>query len=359
MKLAPLKLATVLGGYAILAACAGKTVDTTPTNPTAVVEAKFTVNGRFVPDFSGVQTVYTRDDMRSIKQKTEFDSFVMRWLNSDVQDIFRLDKNLVWQVDFDNETYQECSLTGCTSGLEAWNEKTDSDEEEDTEDYESYEELGCQVELVRNDTEVKSTGKQRVISGMDAREYTMDWVVEFQDSAKRKDKSTVSFVFWTTDPDESMQAVWRTHNQFTEGYLKATKDSDPMIRLLGREGVRALSAFTGDIEKTDAEEFNDFTRSLAKIEGYPLSIKVEWYSDTKACQEARAPKASTASGGSLEDQAMDVVGGFFSKQAEKMVTGDKTDPNVRYIYEVTSASEQPIRDSQFAVPADFTLQNRQ
>ncbi|WP_416396387.1 hypothetical protein [Allohahella sp. A8] len=359
MKNTRLNALAVIGCCTVLTACAGKTVDTTPAHPTAVVEAKFSVNGRFVPDFSGVQTVYTRSDMRSLKQKTEFDSFVMRWLNSDVQDIFRLDKNLVWQVDFDNETYQECSLTGCISGLDAWNEKMQSSEEDDTEDYESYDELDCKVELVRNDTEVKATGKTRVISGMEAKEYTLDWITEFQDTAKRKDKSTVSFVFWTTDPDESKESVWRTHREFTEGYLKATEANDPMIRLLGKEGVRALSAFTGDIKRTDAEEFNDFTRSLAKIEGYPLSIKVEWYSETNACQEARAPKSTTVSGGSIEDQAMDVVGGFFSKQAEKLVTGDKTDPNVRYIYEVTSAAEKPIRDSQFAVPADFTLQNRQ
>ncbi|MGL1958651.1 MAG: hypothetical protein OCD00_15195 [Colwellia sp.] len=104
---------TVLAVAGALSACATTQVDNTPKNPTSVVTAKFTINGLYLPDHHGTQTVYTRENMRAIDQKAEFDSFYMGWADYDNTTIFRITENLLWQIDHDKKSYSECPLSGC------------------------------------------------------------------------------------------------------------------------------------------------------------------------------------------------------------------------------------------------------
>ncbi|OZG74338.1 hypothetical protein BTA51_04820 [Hahella sp. CCB-MM4] len=344
-----------------LAACASKPVDNTPSNPTSVLKANYTLNGLYAPDFSGKQTVYTRGDRRRIDSQTNFDSFLMRWANSDKSDIARVDKKLIWNLDNDKENYRECPMSGCTevSLLDQLKDRTDS-QEEDSEEYESYEEMGCQVTLASNDFDVTPTGKERVIGGLNAHEYTVEWKTEFADQAGKKDTNLVKFVFWTTEPTADMNAAWKVNRAFQESYFEEAKN-DPLKNLLGKEGYMALAAFSGDVEKTDAKQYKGFLKALNKIKGYPLSIKLEWFQQANACQTQRSPKSKEGldlSNG-LEGAAMGMVGDFLSNQKDKIIAEWKKDALVRYIYEVTYVSEDMVKDSVFNVPYGYVLADRQ
>lgn len=353
-----------IGVASTLVACSAPQIDNTPKNPTSVLTAKFTMNGLYLPDHKGTQTVYTRENMRAIDQEAEFDSFYMRWANYDQSLIFRIEDKLLWEVNHDKETYRECPISGCNDVFSEFMAKTqDSSEEE--EEYETYEEKGCAVELATNKFDVVATNKTRKIGGLPAQEYTARWTTEFKDSKGKVDLNLLQFVFWTTVPTAEMQKAWKVHEKATDNYLDAVGDNNPLVRLLGKEGYKAISAFSGDVEKSDATQFNSITKKLATIEGYPLSIKLEWFQKSEACavvKKKRSDEAIDLSQG-IGNAASTFFGNMIKDGADKIVddvvTDWKKDARVRYIYEVTSVSEQMIKDTKFEVPEDYTLEDRQ
>ena len=151
----------------------------------------------------------------------------------------------------------------------------------------------------------------------------------------------------------------------TDNYLDAVGDNNPLVRLLGREGYKAISAFSGDVEKSDPSQFNSITKKLSTIEGYPLSIKLEWFQNSEACavvKKKRSDEAIDLSQG-IGNAASTFFGNMIKDGADKVVddvVADwKKEARVRYIYEVTSVSEKMIKDTTFEVPNDYTLEDRQ
>jgi hypothetical protein len=347
-----------------LVSCATTQVDNTPKNPTSVVTAKFTINGLYLPDHQGTQTVYTREDMRSIAQKAEFDSFYMGWADYDNTTIFRMDNNLLWDLDHDKETYQECPLSGCTDIFAEFMAKT-QDASEDEQEYETYEERGCEVTLDKNDFTVVATHNTREIGGLPSQEYTAKWTTEFKDNNGKVDLNLLQFVFWTTTPTADIKSAWKTHQKATDNYLNTVGDNNVLVRLLGKDGYKAISAFSGDIEKNDNAKFNSITKKLATIKGYPLSIKMEWFQKSEACSVAKTKRSDSAVDFSqgLGNAASNFFGNIIKDEADKTVDNIvaewQKDARVRYIYEVTSVSEKQINDSQFNVPRGYKIEDKQ
>jgi hypothetical protein len=348
----------------LLASCATTHVDNTPKNPTSVVTAKFTINGLYLPDHQGTQTVYTRENMRAIDQKAEFDSFYMGWADYDNTSIFRMTKNLLWKVDHDAEQYSECPLSGCNDAFAAFMAKT-QDSSDDEQEYETYEDRQCEVTLDKNDFSVIATNKTRQIGGLPSQEYKATWTTEFKDSAGKVDVNLLQFVFWTTTPNAEMKSAWKVHQKATDNYLDTVGDNNGLVRLLGKDGYKAISAFSGDVEKNDKTQFNSITKKLATIEGYPLSIKMEWFQKSEACPVAKKKRSDSAIDLSqgLGNAASSFFGNIIKDEADKVVDGVvaewQKDARVRYIYEVTSVSEKQINDSQFEIPHGYTISDRQ
>jgi len=90
-------------------------------------------------------------------------------------------------------------------------------------------------------------------------------------------------------------------------------------------------------KKPTTIQYKGFLKALNKIEGYPLSIKFEWFQQSNACQAERSPKKKERvdfSNG-LEGAAMSMVGNFLDKQKDKIIGEWQKDALVRYIYEAT------------------------
>ena len=97
-----------------VAGCAStKVEDTTPLNSTSVLKAEYAINGLYVPDYTGKQTVLTRESNRVIREKNKFDSWLMRWANSDKSRVADLPKNKSYDINYDDKTYSECPIKGC------------------------------------------------------------------------------------------------------------------------------------------------------------------------------------------------------------------------------------------------------
>lgn len=344
----------------VLTGCAStskKTVDTTPQNATMVFKADTYMNGLYLPEVNGKQVVYTRADQRRIDNDTKFSSFVMRWANSSKGQIARIDTKLSYMLDHDKKQYRECPLAGCTTlSLADLNQST-----EDNEQYESYDALDCKVSMTRNDFTVNKTGQQRVISNAQAEEYKVDWQTVIQDGNAQKDTNIVQMTFWTTTPQAEMQKAWQINREFQKNYVENAEDN-ALVRLLGKEAYMAVAAISGDIENTDKKQYNRFMTEMAKIKGYPLSIKLEWFRDTQACQDKRSGNKKDTGvdlSGGLGAAAKSMLSGFVNQQKDKVLDEWRKKPMFHYLYDVTYIKEEQIHDSVFSPPAMYKLTDRQ
>jgi len=338
-----------------LVACATAPTDNTPQQATAVLDAEYTINGKAVPNMTGKQKVLTRADQRSIRDTIKFDNIMMRWANMDEADIALIPKNKALTVDYKGKKYSECPLEGCkvTSFMDQF-----EGEEADEGDYQSYEELACEVNLVTNDFNVEKTGKSRTLNGFNVDEYRIEWKTEYADASGKKDLNLITFDFWNTQPNASLHEVWKVHDEFQTSLTK-NAPNHPLIQLLGENGYKALAAFTGDLNSKENPIAGPIGKKLGKVQGYPISIKLEWVRKVEACQpERKAYNDKIDLNDGLENAGKQLLGNLTKKGTDALTANWRKQPLVRYVYEVKSANIQPIRDSQFMVPEGYKLKNR-
>lgn len=362
----PLFSAAVLA--ATLAGCATtqNVEDNTPLVNTSVVKADYVIKGYILPDMKGEQVTYTRPDRRSITSTTEYDSWVSRQFfgNEHKADIARLDKNLAWFVDYENETYRECSLKGCAD-ISIWDTLANSEEDEE-ETYDPSGGEGCQMTTSSFDFSVVPKDRNRDINGFRADQYVATWRMVATDDQGKQDKHVVTMDFWMTEARQQHQAVWDMNGQFQNGYLsKVVNPENLLSRFFGENIYKTIAMVSGDIEKKEIESDSVVLRKLNAIKGYPVSIKLEWYADSQACQEEKAVAQNESKGfdmndplGSLGQMAGDMVQSAAEKEVKKRMAHDKNDPLLTYIYDITSAKMQQEHESRFEVPAGYTLQDR-
>lgn len=348
----------------LLAGCATQPekIDTTPKNPTVILKASGVLSGIILPDSTFEQLVYTRNDKRRISDKHKYDSWVARKVlgGGDSTSIFRMDKNLSWILS--DKKYLECPLNGCSTGVMALFETEHGNEDEEEFQYDPAEDTGCQLSPSANEFTVTETGKTRVISGYETKEYHAIWRVEYKDENGKKDTNTLNIVFWNTAPTAAIEDVWKINEEATRAYRKGIQqDSNPLSSLLSDKLFDALSAFSGDTSKQNKEWNNSVTQKLATAKGYPISIKVDWYLDKKACLETQVEKAEKKGFdwsdpmGSLQSSVEE----FASKKVKNMFVPSSNEPIFHYIYEINSVAIESVHDSVFEIPADYTLTTRE
>lgn len=347
---------------ALLAGCSSepKVADNTPQNPTVVIKAEYVVNGYLLPDAKGKQTVYTRGDRRRIDQNIEYDSWISSTFfgGGEMTDIGRLDRNLLWIVDNKKKSYVECPIKGCAPNILAMlgAPKTGDDSApEEATDPES-----CALEMKKYEFKVEPTGETRELNGFQVEKYDVNWRTEFADKENRMTKHNLHLELWTTTPTAAMQQAWEMHEKFQQGYLQAIgMNNSPLGRFAGQQVYMALAAFTGDTSKEANQWSTSAAQEMTKIKGYPISIKMELYSDSKACPEPKEEKQKAKFDvNDPVNSAKDMVGGFFSKKAEEYVAPKEGEPLFRYIYEVKSVNLNQERDSTFELPAGYKMMDR-
>ncbi|PSF14287.1 hypothetical protein C7H09_00070 [Marinobacter fuscus] len=351
-----------------LAGCSTpKVVDTTPLSDTSVVKASYIIGGYILPDSRGEQVTYTLADRRTIESTVEFDSWLSRQLfgESHLADIMRPDKSLQWRVDHKDESYIECPLEGCVD-VSVWDQFTE-EASEDTEE-EFYDPSGGDsCAMVTSDFSFsvvpKDTG--RMVNGFNADQYVAQWKMVARDELGREDKHLVTMDFWMAKANDQMRGVWDINGRFQDYYLSNVQEAGNPLSAFFTDSVYSVIAMvSGDISKTEIDTESEVVKGLTQLEGYPVSIKLEWFANNQACQQEKQT-ASRSGGFDLSDPV-----GSLGKLAEGMVKtaaedkakdymGYGTDkPVLTYIYDVASAQVQPERASRFEVPADYKLKDR-
>jgi len=351
------KLVLTLIATSVIVGCSKQEVDMTPTINGAVINAEYTINGQYVPTLNGKQIVHTVADKRNIHDDVKFSNILMRWANYDKAMIARIDLNKRYEVDYDDKEYSECTLSGCDN-LSLFDQLKSKDSSDEQDEYQGYDELGCQVNMTKNDFSVNKTGNSRTINGFDTIEYKVLWTTEYKDTKGMVDLNEVSFDFWTTDVSKPMNQVFKVHGDFQDGYYK-TASQNPLMRLIGENGYKAIAAFTGDMDNQEHQFSGQIGRKLSSIKGYPISIKLEWTQKSEACQEEKSATDNLDMTGGLESVGKQLLSNLMKKGKDTLVDAWKQKPLVRYVYEIKSVEMANFKESVFSPPAGFNLVNRQ
>lgn len=352
----------------LLFACAApkQQVDTTPTHPTVVLKAKLALSGDVLPNSHGDQLVYTRPTQRSISNKLNYDSWLAaKFLNTDSTLIGLTDKNLSWILNNTKKTYVECPLYGCATNF--WEQLKNTEGDEEDESYVPNTPENCEMTSSSN-YDVVDKKVTRTINGFNANQYQLTWSIENKDKKGMVDSHKIVMDFWMTAPNENMQAAWKINGQFQQNYLAAVGANDsPLGRMLGQKVYMTLASVSGDTEKSP--ELKAMNSKLGKLEGYPISIKLEWFAQANACKDEQKKRAEAKAGKpefDLKDAAgslKNIAGGLLKDKAKESIAKkferDPSKPLIRYIYDVESVVLSEQRDSIFTVPAKYKLENRQ
>jgi len=341
--------------------------DNTPAHPTVELKAKLSLTGVVLPQSHGEQLVYTRPTQRLISNKLKYDSWIAaKFLNSDSTHIGLTEKNLSWILNNTKKTYVECPLYGCSTNL--WQQLKNAPEDEEEDVYVPNNPQNCEMTSSTH-YDVVDTKVSRVINGFNANQYQLTWSIENKDKKGMVDSHKIVMDFWMTSPTENMQAAWKINGQFQQNYLAAVGANDsPLGRMLGQQVYMTVASVSGDTEKTP--ELKAMNSKLAKLEGYPISIKLEWFAQTNACKdeqkkraEAKAPKESEFDLADAAGSLKNLAGGLLKDKAKstlaKKFERDPSKPLIRYIYDVESVTLADKQDSIFTVPSNYKLENRQ
>lgn len=358
-----MKNVTALFILILLTGCASEQpiVDNSMKNPTAVFTAKGAISGFVLPDSSFTEATYTREDRRRMSTKRQYDSWMAKQFFGNTSDtvIYRMDRNLLWTlVDNDGDkTYTECPLQGCAvSNIKKFDPKQNgSNKGEQPFDYDpnDKQESACPIHITQNSFKVTNTGKSRVISGHLSNEYRADWVVEYQDDKGRKDSNRLKMVFWNAQPNAEMKKVMAISEKADKTYRKKVKqDVSALAAMIPDDILLALSAFTGNT--SNKKWASKVASEMAKVKGYPMSTKVEWYLDRKACVEPQqAKKKEGFDWMNPLDSVSKTASNMASDKAAEMFLPNPDEPILLYQYEVTGASIKYEHDSIFDVPQGY------
>jgi hypothetical protein len=343
--------------------------DTTPLAETSILEAKYSIGGFILPDSKGSVTIYTQPERRAIKDTVKYDSWLARQMigNADKTMIARVDKNLQWHLDHDEKAFYECPLSGC-SDISIWDKLEEQQDNEEEGDY--YDPSGgdsCKLTSSDFKFNITPKDKQRTVNGFKADQYVAQWTMTTQDEQGLEDKHVVKMDFWMTKPDETTKEMWDINGQYNRNYLSKVSDqTNPLSNFFNNQIFGAISMISGDIEKKEMDNDSEVVQKLKAIPGYPVSIKLEWFADSQACQQVtkKAEKKETAFSikdplGSLTKMAEGIAEKRVNKEVEKRTTRDTSKPMLSYIYDVTNVKVQQERGSRFEVPKGYKLTDRQ
>lgn len=358
-------------GIVGLFGCASKkeAVDTTPLNSTVVLSVNTAISGYVLPDSTGTEKLFIRDEMRRVDTVINLQNWAARKFfgNTNATEIRLTKPNLSWHLNHPQKTYVECPLYGCSTNL--WGFMADEPEgenEEETFSPNTPDTCPMTSKFVYDVLDKKVT---REINGFQANQYQMLWTITNTDEKGRKDEHKIVVDFWLTASTESMREDWKTNENFLNNYLQAVGANDSALgRLLGDQVYRPLAALGGDLENN--KDMKLLNGKLAVLKGYPISVKLDWLSVTNTCPEElekrNAPKQGSIDDIDLKDPVGSLgslAGGLLKNKAKaavkKKFERDPSKPLIRYVYDVTSVSVEQKHDSVFMVPAGYKLVDRQ
>lgn len=349
-----LKLSVLSASMLTLIGCASQAVDTTPKVDVSVIETNIRTGGYLLPDGNISEIRYTTANKTLVESKNEYDSWITGKLLGDghLGEVTRLDKKLIWNINYKTESYMECALSGCTS-LNPW-AQLESEEEPEEDAYDPSGSEACPVKVVKYDFTVTPKDKGRQINGFKADQYVAQWDVVSEDSNGNQDKHVVTMDYWMADTSNN-QSLQIAHD-FDKRYYDMVIAQTPLAQIFNDNVAKLMELFSAGKE---AE-----LKKLTSVGGEAISAKLEWYADVNTCPTPEVEKQKSSFDandplGSLQTMAGDFLSDQAEKKAKSWMGLGEGKPVLTVMSEVKKASMSAEHESRFEVPEGFKITDRQ
>jgi hypothetical protein len=188
------------------------------------------------------------------------------WLRpKDLSTIYRVDRDLIWEINRTKKTYIERPISLSQGDEEAAPKQGEGAAKADKPAGERQ----AEVRVVRSEFEIQKTGAKNIINGFDCRRYVLTWLIETENvkTGDRK-KSIMTGDFWNTLEDGNVKDLMAAEDSFNRAYLeKLGLDMTPDD--MKRFGLEVLGGLLW-------AEGMDLKKEMTKMEGYPIVTSIAW-----------------------------------------------------------------------------------
>lgn len=263
--------------------------------------------------------------------------------------IVRLDKGVMWVLDYGHKTYEEVSLASVgEASREVLQQMSQQPPEEKAAEQQDKEKADVQCDPVQ--VSGKDTGKSEEINGFSTRHYKVTGK-QVCHNTKTKETCTITYEV----------SAWNTPSAGSFGEMEAfaTKQAKVMGFDASQESIRSMAAnpmFGGDAGGLDAT-----LSELSKMKGYPVRTRFDVYAEGDCSAQTGQPAGSTSSGESPESGTKKFFSMFKKKHSEDKGasgSGHAGKPGrtrlIGLSSEVQSISSEKIAPDVFEIPAGFT-----
>jgi hypothetical protein len=341
--------------------CATKPVevaDTTPLNPTAVIEQHVVNNGikGFFP-FESTDRHYVRANMRrdesTLKGTGTFSGYLVGTHSG--TKISRIDRNLQWSLYTEKEEYTECPLKGCIEPS-----KRPPAKQNGAGQPQAPHQSGCTMSIARTSFTVKATGQKKTINGFDTNEYQVAWIVNLRDKAARNTTSTLNLDIWTTPETQAMREALGMEEKYARAYAGSVADAGKQ-QIVPGDAAKLISAYlASSLKPSDLKAFLEAGKQMEKIKGYPISTHLAWDMAGNACAPKETKQTENQSSGkSISNSPGELVSGlagmFAEKKTKEAAKESEGEPILSFTVEVRALKVEQLHDSVFTVPGNYRL----
>ncbi len=219
---------------------------------------------------------------------------------------------------------------------------------------EKADEAESHIKITKNEFKVEDTGEESVINNFPCRKYSVNWLMEWEDTQTgEKGSNRLETLVWTTPLSDTLEQARTEEIKFLKAYFaKIGVGGGSMEQdILGTKWLAILDSFGQNRSRTD-RDISKFSQEMAKIKGYPILTDGKYFSSGQKAAGETAEKEQ-------QEAPTDVkgaVGGLLRKTLKKKPTDEgasANEPALTFRTEVLGISTADMGAADFQIPAGY------
>jgi hypothetical protein len=331
------------GIFAIVSAFLFLAILSSPCFPDVMVERTIKTGGAAAAEIHEID--YIKGMTKRTDSKMKFTGKVVGMFTKpkDLSTIYRVDQDLIWEVNHTKKTYTERPIS---LSEEERKDQSGHGEEVSKEEKVEDEREKDEVRIVRNEFSIKETGEKKTINGFPCRQYLLTWLVETENlETKERSKSIMTGDFWNAPEEKRIVQLMAEEGSFNRAYLKklGLEMTPDDMKKFGLKIIGGMMGAMGD----------DLKKEMAKMKGFPIATSIKWEAEGDRKEEPAGEEKESVD---LSKGVKGVLGGLFKKKAKESMKEKEGDR--RLIFEshteIKSIDTSPFPGSQFEVPKEYS-----
>jgi hypothetical protein len=332
------------GIFAIFSAFLFLVLLSSPCYPDVMVERTIKTGGAAAAEIHEID--YIKGMTKRTDSKMKFTGKVVGMFTKpkDLSTIYRVDQDLIWEVNHTKKTYTERPMSLSEERKDRSGPGKEVSEEEKGEDEREMDE----VRVVRNEFSIKETGEKKTINGFPCRQYLLTWLVETENrKTKERSKSIMTGDFWNAPEEKRIAQLMAEEGSFNRAYLKklGLEMTPDDMKKFGLKIIGGMMGAMGD----------DLKKEMAKMKGFPIATSIKWETEEdRKVDPAGEEKESV----DLSKGVKGVLGGLFKKKAKESMKEKEGDRRLIFesYTEIENIDTSPFPGSQFEVPKEYLME---